>query len=154
MRLSSFLHPELVVAGLKAVDNVDAVERLIDRLLTVQPGLDRRVLVGALLDREQQVSTGLESGVAVPHATVEGLEQTLLMVAQLEDGIDFGTLDGSPVRIVFMMLSPPGGIATHIRLLARIARLCSDEGFREALLSAGDSASLMEAIQREDARHV
>ena len=154
MRLSPHLHPELVVADLSATTNVEAIEALVDLSLEVLPGLDREVMLGALLDREQQVSTGLESGVAVPHATIEGVTETTLVVARLAQPIDFGTLDGSPVRIVFMMLSPPGAIATHIRLLARLARLCSSDAFLDAILTAPDAKALLEVVEQEDARHV
>lgn len=154
MRLSPYLQPELVVADLPATSNVEAIEGLVKLTLQVLPQLDRAALLGALLDREQQVSTGLESGVAVPHATLDGLAETTLAVARLAQPVDFGTLDGSPVRIVFMMLSPPDGIATHIRLLARLARLCSNDAFLTAILEAPDARALLEVIQQEDARHV
>lgn len=154
MRLSPYLKPELVVADLAATTNVEAIEALVDRTLEVLPQLDRATLRGALLDREQQVSTGLESGVAVPHATVAGLAETTLAAVRLAQPVDFGTLDGSPVRIVFMMLSPPDAIATHIRLLARLARLCSSDAFLTAILEAPDAQALLEVILQEDARHV
>lgn len=154
MRLSLYLQPELVVADLSASTNIEVVEGLVERVLQVLPQLDRAALLGALLDREQQVSTGLESGVAVPHATLEGLAKTTLAVARLARPVDFGTLDGSPVRIVFMMLSPPDAIATHIRLLARLARLCSSDAFLTAILEAPDAQALLEVILQEDARHV
>jgi mannitol/fructose-specific phosphotransferase system IIA component (Ntr-type) len=154
MRLSPYLRPELVRADLSAADNLQAIERLVDVLVAAEPELDRQCLLDALLDREQQVSTGLESGVAVPHATVEGVHQTVLVIGRLAQPVDFGTLDGSPVRFIFMMLSPPGAIASHIRLLARIARLCSLPEFIEAMERAAGDAGLLEAIRQEDARHV
>lgn len=154
MRLSPYLQPRLVVVDLKAVSNVEVIERMIDLVVEHVPGLDRTGLVGALLDREQQVSTGLAGGVAVPHATVEGLDRTLLAIGRTARPVDFGSLDGSPVRFVFLMLSPPGGIATHIRLLARIARLCSHPGFLDAMGQARDSADLLSVVRLEDERHV
>lgn len=154
MRLSPFLHPELVVADLPVATNVEAIEALVDMVVETTPELDRAVLLGALLDREQQVSTGLESGVAVPHATVDGVGETLLVVARLARPVDFGTLDGSPVRTVFMMLSPPDAIAIHIRLLARLARLCSSGAFLDAILAAPDASALLQVVQQEDDRHV
>jgi len=154
MRLSPFLRPELVVTDLPAATNVEVIEALADLAVAVLPGLDRSALLGALLERERQVCTGLQSGVAVPHARLDGLPETTLAVARLARPVDFGTLDGSPVRIVFMLLSPPDGIAAHIRLLARLARLCSNDAFLDAILEAADARALFEVIRLEDDRHV
>jgi PTS system nitrogen regulatory IIA component len=154
MRLTPFLRRELVVAGLQAGDNVEVIEGLVDLVCAVEPSLERVGLLAALLEREQQVSTGLESGVAVPHATVAGIDGTLLAVARLAKPVDFATLDGSLVRFVFLMISPPSGLAVHIRLLARIARLCALPAFLEAMDAAQDDAGLFQVIEHEDDQHV
>ncbi len=154
MRLSPYLRPELVVVDLEAADSREAIGNLVDTLVGVHPDLDRQLLLDSLLEREKDVGTGLESGVAVPHATVAGVERTILMVARLLEPVDFSTRDDSPVRILFLMISHPDAIATHIRLLARIARLCSNDDFLQAMLAARDAGDLLAVVQREDARHV
>jgi PTS system nitrogen regulatory IIA component len=107
-----------------------------------------------LLDREKSYSTGLECGIAVPHAMVEGVEKTVCLVATMQVPVNMGTVDGSLVHTAFLLLSPPEAVATHIRLLARIARLCSETAFVERLRRSPDAETLYRTIVEEDERHV
>jgi PTS system nitrogen regulatory IIA component len=116
-----------------------------------------------LIQNESAVSTGLTwtedvhttvigNGVAIPHATVSGLDATLLMIAVSGDPIAYGPAEDDRCHVFFVLLSPPGLGGQHIRLLARIARLASDPAAVELLRSAGSDELLMEALQAMDNR--
>jgi PTS system nitrogen regulatory IIA component len=154
MRLSDFLDPALVICDLIVKDSRELLSRISDLVCRQHPELDRKTLLGKLQEREDKSSSGLEGGVAVPHAMVPGVQQAICMVIRLAEPTDLQTLDGSPVTIVFALISPPDAVATHIRILARIARLCSIPTFIDKILAAPDSASLHQVILTEDNRHV
>ena len=154
MRLSDYLDPALVFCDLPAADSRDLLSRVSERVCKQHPELDKKVMLRKLQEREEKSSSGLEDGVAVPHAMIPGVTKTICVVARLADPIDLGTVDGSPVRIVFALISSPEAVATHIRILARIARLCSVPAFIEKMNQAKDDASLYEIIHEEDNRHV
>jgi PTS system nitrogen regulatory IIA component len=154
MRLSPHLNPTLVITDLEATSSEHALELVVDMLRTALPDMDHEVLLDRLLTRDRQGSCGLEFGVSVPHATLEGHKKTTVLIARLASGVDCKARDGIPARLMFVMISPPDAIATHLRLLARIARLCSRQEFIDALLQAADAKALFELVRREDERHV
>ena len=154
MRLSDYLDPVLVVCDLQAADSWDLLSQISERVCGQHPELDKKVVLSKLQEREAKSSSGLEGGVAVPHAMIPGVTKAICAVVRLADPIDLGTLDGSPVSIVFALISPPEAVASHIRILARIARLCSLPAFIEKMNQAKDDAALYEIIHEEDNRHV
>lgn len=154
MRLRDFLDPALVICDLQAKDSRELLSLISERVHKVHPGLDKKALLSKLQEREEKSSSGLECGVAVPHAMVPGVSKAICVAIRLAGDIDVKTVDGSQVCIVFSLISPPDAVATHIRLLARIARLCSDPGFIDKMLAAPDAAALHQVILTEDSRHV
>lgn len=154
MRLSDFLDPALIICDLRVKDSRELLSEISERIGKLHPGLDKKILLSKLQEREDRSSSGLECGVAVPHAMVPGVSKAICAVIRLAGYIDLQTVDGSPVSIVFALLSPPDAVATHIRILARIARLCSIQDFIDQMLAAKDSAALYQVILAEDKRHV
>lgn len=154
MRLSSYLCPELVCTEIQASSAKTAIQAMVKVFSKNTPGLDGKAVLDALLSREAQVPTGMENGIAIPHATVESIKDTTLGVALLSNPVDFGTRDESLVSLMFMILSPADAISTHIKLLARIARLCSAQSFVHRLTKAKDKEELYKLLLEEDQKHV
>lgn len=154
MRLNRYLRPDLVLPGLAARDADDVIAQ-ISRHLEAHGAVDSADAVeAALLAREGAHSTAMGHGMALPHATIEGLEEPVLMVALAEEPIDYGTPDDDPVDVFFVLLSPPGHEGEHIKLLARICRLIRHPGFVDELQSAADGEEAVEVIKRVDGQHV
>lgn len=155
MRLSEYLEPELVVIGLDTAGMEDTVTALLDQLAGTGRVKDPEAARKALVDRERSHSTSLGNGVALPHATVSGVERAVILVATAPGGIAFGAGDDrEPDRLFFMLLSPLREAGTHIKLLARIVRLVRSEEFVENLIASESGDALIEEIEREDALHV
>ena len=153
MRLSEYIHPDLVMVDVEAADAEDLFSQASDLLCAHEPCLEKEILIQNLLEREAKTGTGLEGGVAVPHAMVPGLEKTICQIIRLGKPMDFGALDKKPVKVIFILVSAPEAIAVHIRILARIARFCSTPGFIDRLLEA-EADSLYKVVEAEDGRHV
>ena len=154
MRLSEYLEPELVLLDLRTRGIEDTLEAAVDRLREVHGVDDPAAVVRALGEREAAHSTSLGNGVALPHATVAGIERPVVVVAVAPDGVSFGPSDDDPVRVFFVLLSPLAQAGTHIKLLARIVRLVRRPDFVASLEEADSGEALVEAVARLDALHV
>ena len=156
MRLSQYLEPELVLTDLDADGVEDTVEAMVRCLHDAGRIDDPDRVRAAVLERERSHTTALGNGVALPHATVAGLDAPRVVVAIAPDGVPFGPADreAEPERLFFMLLSPMDQAGAHIKLLARIVRLVRRRDFVEALIDARSSDEVVEEIEREDALHV
>ena len=153
MKLCNYLNEQCVFIELKPADKHALLEMLAEEAARCHPGMDRDRLISKLIEREKSGSTGIGRGVAVPHATIEGLPETLCMIARLPYGINFDAIDQKPVRLVFLLLSPPGEIGLHVRLLARIARMVKSGELLCAAQGDISARQLCAIVQREDERH-
>lgn len=153
MKLHHYLRPELVLTDLRTDGVSDTLRRMVDRL--AEEGLisDAGTVLDALLEREASQSTGLGGGIAIPHAVCSDLEETLIELALAPDGVEFGALDEEPVHLFFLLLSPPEHSGTHIKLLARIARLMRQPGFLDELLDARTPEGVIQRVRSTDEEH-
>lgn len=132
----------------------DAIHTLVDRIGAERVIGDPEALEQSLLAREAAHTTAMGSGVAVPHATVVGLDRPIVMLAVAPHGVAFGPVGLDPVHVFFVLLSPPNQTGLHIKLLARIARLVRHPGLISHLQNAGSKQSMLEELERVDAGHV
>ena len=123
--LSDLLGPDAALTGV-VVPNKKALFQQLGTHAATLTGLDARVIVERLLDRERLGSTGFGGGVAIPHGKMEGLTQVVGLVARLTNPIDFQAIDGMPVDLVFLLLSPPDAGVEHLKALARVSRAFRD----------------------------
>lgn len=113
---------------------------------------DAAELERLILERESLMSTGIGLGIAVPHARMSGLSTSRIAFGTSPDGIpDYESIDGSPVRIVAMIITGTQRQREYIELLSSLARLFKDESARERVLSARTSRELWETLQHEKA---
>jgi PTS system nitrogen regulatory IIA component len=154
MRLSDYVREDLIIHRLKVQDASGALEAfgsLFEERGHVPSG---QKAVQALKTREEAHTTCLGRGIAVPHATMEGLPKALLLVATADSPVAFGPPGVDPVDLFFVLLSPLGREGEHIKLLARICRIAQHEEDLAEVRAAKDEGSLHQAILRLDARHV
>jgi nitrogen PTS system EIIA component len=107
----------------------------------------------ALMARERLGSTGVGESVAIPHAKIAGLSSLIAAFGRSKSGVVFDAIDGQPVRLVFVLLVPENSAGTHLKALARIARLLKSASFRERLLNLPDAAAIYNAFLEEDAKY-
>jgi mannitol/fructose-specific phosphotransferase system IIA component (Ntr-type) len=155
MRLSEFLEPELVLLDLRTHGVEDTIDAMVAVLGDAGRADNPDLVAKALLERERSHTTSLGNGVALPHATVSGLDGPVILVAVAPDGVEFGSGEGQePDRLFFLLISPLHEAGTHIKILARIVRLVRRPGFVNALVDAESGAALVEEIERVDALQV
>lgn len=115
-------------------------------------GLGARLIADRLGERERLGSTGFGGGVAIPHGKIEGLERVVGLFAKLAQPLEFQAIDGMPVDLVFMLLSPPDAGADHLKALARVSRRLRDRAFVAKLRGAGSADALYALFTSADAR--
>lgn len=153
MRLSDYLREDLILHRFEAEDSGAALEAFgahLEAGKQLPPGFD---VVGALKAREEAHTTCLGKGVAVPHATVPGLPEPLLLVATASPPVPFGPPDSDPVDLFFILLSPSGGERDHIKLLARICRLAQHPDELDPVRDSENTEALLEALLTLDSRY-
>ncbi|MEM9187885.1 MAG: PTS sugar transporter subunit IIA [Myxococcota bacterium] len=128
----------------------DTKREALEQLADLFTDLDREAVIAALEAREALASTGVGSGVAIPHGRVPGVDRVRAAVAICGAGVDFEAIDGEPVRIFVALLAPEGGAGEHLRALARFSRVLRNEATRSAILAAQDAAQVFEIFDRSD----
>lgn len=134
------LRPEAMSLDLPARTRADVLEALAARAAVVA-GLDPLAVARALADREALGSTGVGSGVAMPHAPVDGLDAALVLFVRLARPIDWEAIDDEPVDLVLAVLSPTRVAGASMNVLSKFARLLRSDAVR-ARLRVGDAAEV------------
>ena len=146
MRLEDYLQPDFVIGELASESKSDVLAELVAPLRARWPDFDASRALQVLLDRENLGTTGIGDGVAIPHGKMENLEKIVIVVGRSLKGVNFDALDFKPCRIFFLVLAPEHVAGLHLRILAHISRLLSDESFRRAFLSAENDAALWRVL--------
>ncbi len=146
MRLHERLRPELVLIAPPVRDREELFGRLAAALAAVEPGVSPEAAVAALAEREAILSTGVGNGVAVPHAQLRGLPGLVLAASTHPEGIEYPSLDGVPVRLVFCILAPPEAAADHLACLARVARVARRRDRLAELAAAPSPEAFLERL--------
>ena len=138
MHLASLADPQLIFPDLPAVDVTSVLRGFAERIVASGRLADSQALYQALWEREQLGSTGVGSGVAVPHCKLKGLDRVLLAVGHTRQAVDFAASDGQPVRLFFVVVSPFSAPAAHLQGLAAISRWVKQSGDMSRLLEISD----------------
>ncbi len=149
MLLGSLTRPELIFSGVRASDLSQLLRSLSDRIAGLGLVRDGGELFQKLWEREQLGSTGIGSGIAIPHCKVAGLSDEIVAVGLVPEGIDFGAADGEPVRLVFLVISPSGAPAQHLQVLAAISRWVKAGRHAERILELRDPQAVYQFLQEE-----
>ncbi len=151
MLLTQILKKSSVLVPLKSTDKEDVITELVDVLAINGLLKDRDAVLESVLMREQTRSTGIGSGIAIPHGKSKGIDELAMAIGIAKNSIDFDSIDSKGVFIVVMLVSPSGQTGPHIQALAKISRLMLDEAFRNQLQNAANSDDLYEMIRSKEA---
>ncbi len=152
MKLSDLIDTKAIVSELESTTKEDVIKELIDALAAAGKidGKDNKKLIAALMAREQLGSTGIGQGLAVPHAKHNSVGNLVAAFGRSKKGIDFDSLDGEPVYLVFLLLSNKEASGQHLEALAYITKLLRDDLFCRFLKEAKDHAELVELLKEAD----
>jgi PTS system fructose-specific IIC component len=142
--LSGYLTEQSVKVQLDAGDKESAIREMAGLLARTGKVVNQDELVATALRREAQGTTGLGEEIAIPHAKTDAVSAPVVGFARSGEGVEWGSLDGTKARLVFMIAVPEAAAGDeHLRILALLSRKLMDAGFRERLLAAGDESAVL-----------
>ena len=152
MKLSEILNTDEIKVNLEAEDKMEAIEELIDLLISEHEVSlrDRDNILEVVFQRESSVSTGVGGGIAIPHGTVDCIDEIVGAVGISANGIDFDSIDGEPVYIIILLLVSKKQVSKHIKTLAQIARIFNQDEIRKSIRSAGSSEKVFSIIENAE----
>ena len=151
MQLSEFLDFDAIKTSLPGGNKRSLLQQLAN-LAGQRLGLESAAILASLTEREQLGSTGFGQGVAIPHGKIEGLPQIYCLFARLGEAVDFKAIDGKPVDLVFLLLSPPDAGAEHLKALAAISRVTRHMPTLEKMRGARSRDALAAVLMGADER--
>jgi PTS system nitrogen regulatory IIA component len=152
MQLTSFIDFDASRPSL-AASNKRALFHMLGQAAGLRLGMEPAEAVSALAERERLGTTGFGNGVAIPHGKVASLRRIYGLVAHLAEPIDYKAIDGVPVDLVFLLLSPPDAGADHLKALAAISRVVRHGPTLEKLRGARSRDALTAVLMGVDEPH-
>jgi mannitol/fructose-specific phosphotransferase system IIA component (Ntr-type)/NhaP-type Na+/H+ or K+/H+ antiporter len=153
-RLVEFLAEEFVMVDLKALDKWDAIRQLVSFLIRTHrvEHLSQEELYQTIVEREKDMSTGLGQGIAIPHGHVRKGPTIQGVLGICRKGIEFDSPDGEPVKLIMLLVTPEDKKDLHLKVLASLSAMISNEAIRTRLIAAISPEDAMEVIESEEAR--
>lgn len=144
--LKESLSIDLVTTELPGRTKNEVIEALMDLICRSGKINDREQALRDVLDHEAGMSTGMENGIAIPHAKTDAVDELVACVGVTKRKIDFENLDRKPSQIFIMTLSPRSGTGPHVQFLAEISRLLTDAKTRKAIVKAKTDEDLLQIL--------
>jgi len=135
MFLYNIFPPEFIKIGLEAEDKEEVFEEMVDLLCQNRKNVDRREILDVIRKREYKMSTGIYTGIAIPHGKSTTIDAIHGILGISRKGIDYDALDGKPVYLVFMLLAPLVDSEEHLRFLKRLALLVENPDFYSDIIA-------------------
>ncbi|MFW6234728.1 MAG: cation:proton antiporter [Spirochaetota bacterium] len=150
IRIGDYLSPQQVSIPLHAESPEEVIHELA-ALLPADAVLDQEMVAADVIRREQQTGTGMEHGLAIPHAKTDGVSRMVCAVGIIPDGIDFQAVDQKPSNIVVLIASPKNSKGPHLQFLAALVQRLRQENAREAILASRTPDEVVQAFSSTDA---
>ncbi|MBE2219082.1 MAG: PTS sugar transporter subunit IIA [Ignavibacteria bacterium] len=150
MKISDILSTDVIAVNLDVADKDDAISKVIELAAKSNKILDKEKVSKTIFEREKLVSTGVGKGFAIPHGKTDSISDVVAAFAITKEPIDFDSIDGEPVRFIFMLIGKENLLNTHIKLLSRISRLMNKDEFRERLLEAVSPEEVLSIFKEEE----
>jgi fructose-specific phosphotransferase system IIA component len=155
MKFADFVQVNAIKADLQSDDKEGVIHELASSLVTagvIKPE-DLEGILKAIMKREELGSTGIGKGIAVPHTKHPSVSKLIGTVGVSADGVDFNSLDGEKVHLLFLLISPPDRPGDHLRALENISRQLRDDTFCRFLKQSRSAADIQQLLEESDNNH-
>ena len=150
MKISEILETELISTKIVGNDKETVLNNMIELISKSQKITDKEKVKEAIFNREKIMSTGVGKGFAIPHGKTDGITDMVAAFGVTENEVNFDSLDGEPVRLIFLLVGKENLVGPHLKLLSRISRLLNKDDFRTKLLLAHTSEEVKELFETEE----
>jgi PTS system fructose-specific IIC component/PTS system nitrogen regulatory IIA component len=148
MLLSEVFLPEFIRTDLEASGKNDLFEEMVDHFCHVTNLGIKSDILTALKNRESQMSTGIQNGIAIPHGKTMAVDKVYGVLGVSKKGIDYDSLDGKPVHLILMILAPPVEAEAHLSLLQRMANMLRNPDFYRDIIACGTPDAVFDVIRK------
>ncbi len=154
MRLSERFVDNCVIINSLSADKEKILNELVDMLCKAY-GLEHRdEIFEAVWKREQTRSTGIGCGLAVPHAKIDYVDRMCMVAATVEKGVEFDALDGEPVHLLILIVSPGNTVGPHLKALSSVSRLLADGVVRKELIEAKTQMDFLSILRKAEDKYL
>lgn len=148
--LDKMLVKDCIKLNLNAKNKIEVIDELVDVLYNAGRLNDKDEFRKTILNREEQSSTGLEEGIAIPHGKSSSVKIPTVAFGLSKEGIDYDSLDGEPSKLFFMIAAPADATDSHIETLSQLTSLLLDDDIREQLLKVKTEQEVLDILLKED----
>ncbi len=149
-KISELLSTSSVILDLKAKEKIEAIKELASVLIEQGIINDTEEFYAAILKRENLESTGIGSGVAIPHARTRAVKNIVLAFGRSQAGVDFSSLDGKPSHLIFLIAAPEEQKSEYIITLARLSKILRNEEVRVRLNRAKSPEEILAIVAQNE----
>ncbi|WP_304332236.1 PTS sugar transporter subunit IIA [Brachyspira innocens] len=151
MSLIDYINKESIMIDVQETEKERLLSKMVERLDSCGLLVSKDDAEHAIIAREQLMSTGVGNGIAIPHAKTDAVNNIVLSVATIKNGINYKSVDKKKVFAVFMLLAPKNSASENLKVLTAIAKILRDNPhFLEKLINAEKSDEIMELIAKEE----
>jgi fructose-specific phosphotransferase system IIA component len=150
MKVYELLETKNILTEFKSENKNEVINELVDLLKDDEHVLDLEEIRKCVFEREEKMSTGVGKGFAIPHGKTNSVTDILAAFGKSKTPIEYNSLDGEPVHLVFLLIGKENLLAKHIKLLSRISRLMNNEEFRKKLIEADSQETILKIFQEEE----
>ncbi|MEH7075372.1 PTS fructose transporter subunit IIABC [Neobacillus drentensis] len=150
MKITELLSKNTILLNIEGNQKEQTINQLVDVLFNAGKITDRDEFKAAILKREQQSTTGIGDGIAIPHAKTKAVKEAAIVFGKSAAGVNYESLDGKPAHLFFMIAAPDGANNTHLEALARLSGLLMKAEVRYDLLKATTPEEIIDTINRND----
>jgi len=152
MKICGLLTEEHIFIDLKSGSKNDVLENLVKQLKSRDFIQDEKIILEALKNREGLCSTGLENGIAVPHALIAEIDESFLAISVVKEGLDFEAVDQMPTYVLLLLLGSKNNPGSQLKILAHICRMVKETDFVKKVREAESSAEICRILQEEESK--
>ncbi|WPC40505.1 fructose-specific PTS transporter subunit EIIC [Clostridium sp. JS66] len=154
MKITELLKKDTIILDLSSSTKSEVIDELVNKLNQAGKLNDKAEYKKAILAREEQFSTGIGDGIAIPHAKTSAVKVPALCFGRSKQGIDYESLDGSDAHIFFMIAASEGAHNDHLDTLSRLSSLLMNEGFRKKLMEASSEDEILTLIDNQEKEYL
>lgn len=147
MKLVELLDKDLIELELKGKNKEEVIRELGEKLKNREEIKDFELFLKDVFAREELGSTGIGEGIALPHARSNGVKKLVLAFGRSPQGVEFNSLDGKAVNLIFLIGTPKEDIGNYLKVLAKLSRLLKKESFRNKIMQASSAQEIIEIFK-------
>lgn len=148
-KVINFIDNELIFSNIEVKHRRALIEILSKKVENVK-GLDAGSVISAIWEREQYGTTGIGNGVAIPHGRIKGINDIIIVLSTLKTPVDYESIDGEGVKLVFLLIVPEGNNLIYLKLLSQISIICNDKAIRTKLMEANGNEEILSILRSID----